>query len=118
MVLIVGCRYCMPEHLRLEVELHPHDAYHMCNLCNGHDESYFTGNNLERLFSIIEQQQAQQWLMTFTRSNKESWDNPSCMFGQIFDQFIYNGYDFNGSNVKCVMLRLKNEAIRHKKFNP
>ena len=35
MVLIIGCRYCMPEYLRLEVELHPHDAYHICNLCNG-----------------------------------------------------------------------------------
>lgn len=96
-----------------------HDSsIHLCNLCNGHEEHYFNADNIENLFQIINYFNAGSWLMSFSleKSKNESWNNPDTMMGKIFDRFYYNRYDFNGSNTKCVIIRLRNEAIKYGRF--
>ena len=122
MVVVMGCRYCFQDHREnpYHPEYDPEGKYHLCNLCNGHEEDYFTGQHLETLFNIITQLNVSAWLLSFTRqsaeNNNESWDNPATIMGRVFSLFRDYNYDFNGSNTICVIIRLKNEAIKHNRF--
>jgi hypothetical protein len=122
MVIVKGCRYKFDDYLEnpFRPEYDPKGKYHLCNLCNEYDEQYFSGKHLETLFNIINQLNASLWLLSFTRElaqhNKESWNNPATMMGRVFSLFRDYNYYFNGSNTYCVIIRLKNEAIKHNRF--
>ena len=54
MVVVMGCQHYFEDHLENPYypEYNPEGKYHLCNLCNGHDENYFTADNLEILFNM------------------------------------------------------------------
>ena len=117
MVVILKCALTNPDE-----QYYPNydrdSPIHICNLCSGDAEHNFNEDNLEYIFQIISQLKAGKWLLSFTHDNShnESWNNPSTMMGKIFDRFYYNRFDFNGSNTKCIIIRLRNEAIQSGRF--
>ena len=95
------CPYCNSNH-----------GEHLCNLCNGHLEYQLQQpNGIGVLLQVLEHMNLLPWLEQYTRANTEHWEDTNTNMGRFFANNRVNSDSFNGTNLKCLMMRIKSEAI-------
>jgi hypothetical protein len=59
------------------------------------------------MLSVIDELGLGEWLENFTLDDDGQFGDTTTNLGMFFDRLRKRGVDFNGSNVKCVVLFLK-----------
>lgn len=106
----MSCEYCKSNHPRHPI-YSPNGENHFCNLCKGNDERILQ-QKLPIMFQVIREMELSVWLRNFTRSNNENWDEPNTNMGRFFADPRVDVQSFNGTDTKCLLLRLRWEAIQ------
>ena len=80
---------------------------HICNCCAGYDEKNIRAI-LPLLPHIIEDLNLKEWFLNFSCiSVCDTWDNKETDIGKFFADKRIGLQTFNGSNLKCVVLKLQ-----------
>ena len=83
---------------------------HLCNFCSGH--IILNDNEIVNMLSIIYEKNIMNWLLSFCYNNNEDWQDSNTNMGLFFSDRQIDIQKFNGCNLKCIIMRLKWEAMQ------